>query len=342
MVLADFHVVQHGQCVGREHGQRAVQRDQVRRNRVVVDAHEAHRQTGALFAWQTGLEQADHALALVAHAQQQDLALAVGHGDLVRRDQRNAAPRDELRTKQADGGRWRATAGGFTAEGSDGQGVGQEESGLFPDLGQQLVQVVGCGRAGQREDALFIGDLGQQAVVGVVDEFAFLVFLDRLDRQAQLLLDLVVRAAVQVGDTGVHVQHGADGVQEKFAGMLFVFDEGAGQLVFGFAGGAGDLDRLGVLDLVQAVDTGFHRHPLQQVREPAGADGGKLGNGLGGIGKLPCCAVAQCGGAAYGCCHVGIPVRLKKREKRRRRKTRTQCQRVRDNPQHAIAVNLMP
>ncbi|MNT66593.1 hypothetical protein D3C72_2046680 [compost metagenome] len=49
-------------------------------------------------------------------------------------------------------------------------------------------------------------------------------------------------------------------------------------------GRAGDLDVFGVLDLVDAVNACFHRHPLQQMGEPAGGDGGQLGRGLGGIG----------------------------------------------------------
>ncbi|KJR74497.1 hypothetical protein VS28_18615, partial [Vibrio cholerae O1 biovar El Tor] len=176
------------------------------------------------------------------------------------------------------------------------QRMRQEEGRLLPDLGQQLIQVVGRGRAGQRENALLFRHLRQQAVIGVVDEFAFLVFLDGLDGQAQLFLDLVVRTAVEVGDAGVHVQHGADGVQEILARLLLVLDEGARQLVLGFARGARHLDVFGILDLVQAVDACFDRRPLQQMRQPARADGGKLGYGLGRIGQLPCAVVAQCDG----------------------------------------------
>jgi hypothetical protein len=138
--------------------------------------------------------------------------------------------------------------------------------------------------AGQREDALRVGDLGQQAVVRIVDQFAFLVFLDRLDRQAQLLLDLVVRAAVQVRHAGVHVEDRRHGVQVVLARIVFVVDIGARQLVFGFARGARDADRFRIPDLVETVDAGFDRGPLQQVRQPARADGLELRNRLGGIG----------------------------------------------------------
>lgn len=162
--------------------------------------------------------------------------------------------------------------------------MGQEERRFFPYLGQQLVEVVRGRRAGQREDALLVGHLRQQAVVGVVDQFAFLVFLDGLDGQAQLFLDLVVRAAVQVGDAGVDVKDGRDGIEEVLARIFFVVDVGARQLVFFFAGGAGDLDRFRIFHLVEAVNARFHRHPLQQVGEPARADGFELRRRLGGIG----------------------------------------------------------
>ena len=251
---------------------------------MVVDAHEAHRQARPLLARQARLEQTHDALALVAHAQQQDLGFAIGHRHLVRGDQRHTAPGDELRAKQAGGGRRGAPARGLAAKGGNGQRMGQEECRLLPDLGQQLIEVIGCGRACQREDALLFGDLGQQAVIRVVDQLAFLVLLDGLDGQTQLLLDLVMRAAVEVRDTGMHIQHGADGVQEKFARLRFVLDKSARQLVLMGLGSAGHPDLLRVLDLVEPVDAGLDRHPLQQVRQPARADGGKLGNGLGGVG----------------------------------------------------------
>jgi hypothetical protein len=147
VVLADLDVIEHGQRVGRVDGQRAVQRDQVRGDRVAVDAHEAHRQPRALLARQARLEQADDALALLADAQQQDLGLAVGHRHLVRRDQRNAAPGEELRAEQAHRRRRHAAARAFAAERGDRQRVRQEERGLLPDLGQQLVEVVRRRRA---------------------------------------------------------------------------------------------------------------------------------------------------------------------------------------------------
>lgn len=301
VVLADFNIVEHCQRVRGEDRQRAIQGDQVTRYRLVVNAHEPHRQSWALLAWQTRLEQANHALALVAHAQQQDLALAIGHRDLVAGDQRDTAPGNELRTKQADSGRGHATPGGFAAKGGNGQGVGQEERWLFPDLGQQLVEIIGCRCTGKRKDALIVGHLRQQAVVGVVDEFAFLVFLDGLDGQAQLFLDLVMRAAVQVRNAGMHIQNRADRVEEKLTRLLVAIDKCERQLVLGLACGAGDLDRLRVFDGVEAKDASFHRHPLQQVGQPARRNGGQLRSGFGGVGQLARSVVAKRGvGNVFG------------------------------------------
>jgi hypothetical protein len=75
-------------------------------------------------------------------------------------------------------------------------------------------------------------------------------------------------------------------------GCLVVVDEGLRQ--FGLVAlGAGHAHVAGVLDLVEAVDTGFDGQPLQQVHQPARGDGGQLGNGLGGIGQLPCGVIAK-------------------------------------------------
>ncbi|MNN78809.1 hypothetical protein D3C81_1953980 [compost metagenome] len=82
----------------------------------------------------------------------------------------------------------------------------------------------------------------------------------------------------------MHIQHGADGVQVELARRLFVLDKGAWQLVLVLLGGACHLDGLGVLDLVEPVDARLHRYPLQQVGEPARADGCELGNCFGCVG----------------------------------------------------------
>ena len=85
--------------------------------------------------------------------------------------------------------------------------------------------------------------VGEQAVLRVVDQLALLALLDGLDGQAQLLLDLVVRAAVEVGDAGVDVEHGGDRAQDVLARVLLVVDEGLRQLALVALGAAADLHR---------------------------------------------------------------------------------------------------
>ena len=161
--------------------------------------------------------------------------------------------------------------------------MGQEEGRLFPDLGQQIVEIVRGRGAGQRRDALLVRDVGQKAVVRVVDQLGFLTFLDGFDGQAELFLDLVVRAAVQIGNAGMHIKNGGDGIEEIFTRLLVVIDIGLRQ--FGFVTlRASDADITRIFDGIQAVDTGLNRQPLQQMHQPARADGGQLGGSLGRIG----------------------------------------------------------
>ena len=69
----------------------------------------------------------------------------------------------------------------------------------------------------------------------IVDEFAFLPLLHLLDQQAKLLLHLIERLAVEVGDARLHVEHGRDGLEEIFARGLLIIDEGLGQVRIGVA-----------------------------------------------------------------------------------------------------------
>src|ERR1700734_1200092 len=111
-----------------------------------------------------------------------------------------AGPRSpaDLRRLRVD-----AAVGALAAERGDGPRMGEEESGVLPHAGQQFVHVVGGRRAGPGVQPL--GEIGvaQQADVGVVDELIFLAFAQGLDGQAELVLDLVHRVVVQVGDPGV-------------------------------------------------------------------------------------------------------------------------------------------
>ena len=109
--------------------------------------------------------------------------------------------------------------------------VGQEEAGVFHTLVISASRSSGVG-APPRVWMVCSGvDLRQQAVLGVVDQLGLLAFLDRLDGQPQLLGDLVVRAGVQVGDPGVHVEQRGDRPQREFARAGLVVDIGLGQRV---------------------------------------------------------------------------------------------------------------
>src|SRR5580693_277023 len=170
MELVYGGAVEHGERVVGEHSQRRVEGDQVSGNRRFVDAGEPHRQPRRLLADQAGLEQPHDALALLTGAHQDELRLALLHRHLVRRDDRDAAPSDELRAEQAHDHRRHPATGGLTTERGDAERVRQEETGRFPDLGDQRVEVVGRGSSGQRLDCLLGSHLCKQAVLGAVDQ----------------------------------------------------------------------------------------------------------------------------------------------------------------------------
>ena len=161
-----------------------------------------------------------------------------------------------------------AAAGRFAAERGHAERVGQEEAGRLPHLGDQRVQVVGGGSAAQRLDRLLGGHLCEQSVLRVVDQLGLLAFLDGLDGQSQLLGDLVVRARVQVGDPGVHVEQRRDRAQRVLARAGLVVDVGLGQRVLGPGAALVGVDGhlLGVDHPVDAVDAGLDRHPAEQVQ----------------------------------------------------------------------------
>ena len=107
--------------------------------------------------------------------------------------------------------------------------MGEEEARLAAP-GEQLVEVVGGGRPGAGVQALSEVGVVEQADVGVVDQLVFLALAQRLDGQAELVLDLVHGFAVKVGDAGVHAEHGLGDMELVLAGRLLVVGEGAGQL----------------------------------------------------------------------------------------------------------------
>src|SRR6201981_891051 len=217
MELVYGDLVEHGQRVVGQNSQRRVERDQISRDCRFVDTGESHRQPRRLLADQARLEQAHHALPLLAGTHQDELGLALLHRHLVRRNQRNTTPGDELRPEQADDHRRYSPVGGLPAERRDAQRVRQEEAGGFPDPGDQRVEVVGRRSTAQRLDGLLGSRLGQQAVLGAAPRFVFFTLLDRLDGQPQLLCDLVVRAGVEVGDPGVDIEQRGDGPQRVLA-----------------------------------------------------------------------------------------------------------------------------
>ena len=133
-----------------------------------------------------------------------------------------------------------AAAVALPAEGGDGARVGQEELRLPPPA-EQLVQVVGGGRPAAGVDALLEVGVVQQPELAVVDHLVLLALAQRLDGQPELLLDLVHRLVVEVGDPGVDPQHGLGHAQLVLAGRGLVVDEGARQLGLAVVAG-GQLD----------------------------------------------------------------------------------------------------
>ena len=87
----------------------------------------------------------------------------------------------------------------------------------------------GVGGPAAGMDALLEIRVVQQPEVAVVDHLVLLALLQRLDGQPQLLLGLVHRVAEEVGDAGVHVEHGLGHAQLVLAGRELVVDEGARQ-----------------------------------------------------------------------------------------------------------------
>src|SRR5580698_6898009 len=75
MVVSDFYVLEHTQRIFGQYGCRAIQRHQVRGDRVAVNTHETDRKPRSLFPWQARLKQSYNALLPLPGAQQQDIAL---------------------------------------------------------------------------------------------------------------------------------------------------------------------------------------------------------------------------------------------------------------------------
>src|SRR5580700_9294071 len=80
MIIAHFDVLENGNSVLGQHRGGAIERNQVRTDRLAADAHETHREARRLFAGKTRLEKADDALLLFAHAQEENAGLSAGRG----------------------------------------------------------------------------------------------------------------------------------------------------------------------------------------------------------------------------------------------------------------------
>ena len=90
--------------------------------------------------------------------------------------------------------------------------MGEEELRAAPPA-EQLVQVVRGRHAVVRLRGAASYRRVQQAELAVVDQLVLLALAQRLDREPQLLLGLVHRLVVEVGDAGVHPQHGLGDAQ---------------------------------------------------------------------------------------------------------------------------------
>jgi len=106
-----------------------------------------------------------------------------------------------------------------------------------------------------------------------------------LDRDRQLLLHLIHRAAEQIRDPRVHLDRLGARAQHELARFLLVphVIERARLVIVGIAL---DVERV-VDDAVQTVDAGFDRHPRQQLDEPARRDADPLRRCLRGVRELP-------------------------------------------------------
>jgi hypothetical protein len=109
------------------------------------------------------------------------------------------------------------------------RGCARKKPGSFHER-EQLVHIVGRRGAGARVDALPQVGVVEQADLAVVDHLVLLPLAQRLDGQPELLLGLVHRLVVEVGDAGVHLQHGLRDASARTRGAQLVVDERAGQL----------------------------------------------------------------------------------------------------------------
>src|ERR1700691_4324207 len=300
MVVSDFDIFERRNGVVHQHGRRAVQRNQVRSESFAADPHEAYGETRSLFTGQSGLEQTNHTLFLLTYAQQQDVGFsacvlrlgAAVNLQLVRRDQGNSAPGNERSPEQRDRGRRDAAARALAAERSNRARMGEKERRLFPNFSQKFIEIIGSRSALTCLNSLTCRNIFQQAVVAVIDQFAFLAFLHVFNHQAQLFANLVIWIAVKIGDARLHIEHGGNGAQGVLARFFFVLYVRLGQSLLVLLP-ADDFHRLAIHYAIDAQASGLQRLPVQQADQPSWSDRSILRRSFGYIGKLKCCAIAQ-------------------------------------------------
>ncbi len=139
-----------------------------------------------------------------------------GHRDLVAREDGNAAPGGhrvpaDLRRLRVD-----AALGALAAERRDGPRVGEEESGSFHTLASSSSMSSGVGGPVLVCSRWERSALCSRPMSGLLMSSCFLALAQGLDGQAELVLDLVHRVVVQVGDPGVDLQHGLRDAQLVF------------------------------------------------------------------------------------------------------------------------------
>jgi hypothetical protein len=172
------------------------------------------------------------------------------------------------------------------------RGCARKKRGLFPDLGQQLVQIVRCGRALARLDLLRLSYVIQQAVVRIVEQFALLLFLDALNQQPQLLAHLIVRIAEKIGDAGMNIEDRIDAAQPVFPRLVLVIDK-SGSKWTRLRGRRSTRSTFALIHFVEPERSGLKRLPVEQANQPARRDGPELRSSLGNICELKCRFFAQ-------------------------------------------------
>ena len=115
-------------------------------------------------------------------------------------------------------------------------------------------------------------DIGQEAVLAIIDEFAFLLLFHGLDAEANCSCDLVVGDAIEIGNPRMHFDHGIDRAQKIFARVWIVIDKGLREDSF-IARRTIDGHGGGIFHAVAPVDTGLYGQPLQAMHQPSWRDG---------------------------------------------------------------------